>query len=332
MSLAQIWQQLEHDAPADQTGRIQRLLSPDAAVELLATVQLRSRGAGSRRALELLVATSALDEAAIPAPTELVDVLAEPRPPDQTAIVLALDDAGASELFAALCTDVARITSEAADDHAAVIAFCGRFERWRRMLKGGGRGLSPHRQRGLYAELLTLEELLAPLVGLDEAILAWMGPDGAPRDFEIDNFGVEAKSSAANEPQIVTINGERQLDDSGLRGLVLVHVSLEVLRDGLQTLPRLVARLRGAVSNRPAAGVLEERLTLSGYHDLHAPQYRRTGYAVRRTSLFSVDGAFPRIVEVDLPDAIGNVRYSLAIDACRQSEIDATTFEQRLCP
>jgi hypothetical protein len=328
MTLAETWLQLEADAPVGQTGRMQRRLLPDSPIELHATVQLRGDMTASRRALELVVATPALDDLELPAPTELVDVLSQPRPPGRTAIVLALDDAGATDLFAAMCDDVAVIASTAEDDGTAAIAYCGRFERWRRMLKGGGRGLPPHRQRGLYAELLTLEGLLTPCVGLDEAILAWLGPEGAPRDFEIDNFGIETKSSAANEPQVVLINGERQLDDHGLRGLVLVHFSLEGLRDGLESLPALVARLRAAASDRPTAGIFEERLIQSGYHDLHSALYRRTGYALRRTSLFIVDDDFPRIVEADLADAVGDVRYSLAIDACRENEIDRATFEQ----
>jgi len=330
MNLVEIWQELENDAPERQTGRMQRRLLPDASIELYATVQLRGVAKTSRRALELVVATASLDDIELPTPTELVDVLSEPRPPDRTAIILALDDAGAAELFAAMCSDVAIIAGAVGDEEAAATALCGRFERWRRMLQGGARGLAPHRQRGLYAELLTLHELLAPLVGLDEAILAWLGPEGAPRDFEIDNFGVETKSSAANEPQVVTINGERQLDDQGLRGLVLVHSSLEALRDGPQSLPAVVARLREAAGNRPAAGILEERLFQSGYLDLHAPMYRRTGYAVRRLSLFRVNATFPRIVETDLADGVGHVRYSLAIDACRDNEIDRATFEELL--
>lgn len=330
MRIAEIWQQLENDAPAGQTGRIQRRLLPDQAVELYATVQLRGVGETNRRSLELVTAKDALEDMEMPTPTELVDVLLEPRPSDSTAIVLALDDPGATELFAALCRDVAATAAGADDDRTAAVAFCGRFERWRRMLRGGGRGLSPRRQRGLFAELLTLEELLAPQVGLDEAIMAWLGPDGAPRDFEVDNFGVETKSSAANEPQVVTINGERQLDDHDLRGLVLVHASLEVLRDGVATLPRLVSRLRDAASDRPAAGTFEERLLQSGYHDLHAPLYRRTGYALRRMSLFKVASGFPRITEDDLPDAVGSVHYSLAIDACRDDEISQMTFDQLL--
>jgi hypothetical protein len=332
MRLAETWQQLEDDAPERQTGRMQRRLLPDTGIELYATVQLRGAATASRRALELVVTTPALDDIELPTPTELVDVLSETRPPHRTAIVLALDDTGAAELFGAMCSDVAIIASAARDERSAATAFCGRFERWRRMLQGGARGLPPGRQRGLYAELLTLHELLTPRVGLDEAILAWLGPEGAPRDFEIDNFGVETKSSAANEPQVVTVNGERQLDDHGLRGLVLVHASLEALRDGPQSLPALVARLRDAAGDRPTAGMLEERLFQSGYLDLHAPMYRRTGYAVRRLSLFRVDTAFPRIVETDLPDGVGHVRYSLAIDACRDSEIDRLTFEELLRP
>jgi hypothetical protein len=138
------------------------------------------------------------------------------------------------------------------------------------------------------------------------------------------------KSSAANEPQIVPVHGERQLDNTGLEALVLVHQSLEVLRDAGETLPMIVASLRTQGADQPEAGTLEDRLLQSGYADLHENLYRRTGYAIRRTSFFHVHGGFPRITEHDLVDGVGAVRYSLAIDACRDFEVDEDFLTQRL--
>jgi hypothetical protein len=169
-----------------------------------------------------------------------------------------------------------------------------------------------------------------PHVGFDEAIGAWKGPDGAPRDFELRGCGLEVKSSAANEPQVVPVHGERQLDGSGLVSLLLVHKSLEVLRDAGETLPMIVADLRESGSGLPEAGTLEDRLLQSGYLDMHEQRYRRTGYTIRRTSIFDVREGFPRITENDLVDGVGAVRYSLAIDACRDFEVEESHLSSQL--
>jgi hypothetical protein len=136
---------------------------------------------------------------------------------------------------------------------------------------------------------------------------------------------VEVKSSAANEPQVVPVHGERQLDDSELTALFVIHLSLEPLRDAGESLLAIVSALRDSVRGGPSAGQFEDRLLASGFADVHAGAYSRTGYALRRTSVLRVRTGFPRITEADLPDGVGSVRYSLAIDACRDFEV--TTAE-----
>jgi hypothetical protein len=307
---------------------VQRIC-PESSVDLFATLELHE-GRNPRRALELQVTSETLEVTDAVSGTRQVAASIEAREDGRSALVLALDDAGVSDLFAAMCGDVAEATASKSDDEDAVATWIGRFTKWRRMLQGGSDGLTARRQRGLFAELLTIREHLLPHVGFDEAIGAWKGPDGAPRDFELRGCGLEVKSSAANEPQVVPVHGERQLDGSGLVALLLVHQSLEVLRDAGETLPMIVADLRASGSGLPEAGTFEDRLLQSGYLDMHEPRYRRTGYAIRRTSVFEIRSGFPRITEDDLVDGIGAVRYSLAIDACRDFEVDESRLTSRL--
>ncbi len=102
---------------------------------------------------------------------------------------------------------------------------------------------------------------------------------------------------------------------------MLVHHSVEILRDGRDTLPSLVSRVRKAAAGNPLAGVLEDRLIQSGYLDAHEPSYRRTGYLLRATEPFEVRDGFPRITETDLPNGIGGVRYTIAMAACAPFEV-----------
>jgi hypothetical protein len=48
------------------------------------------------------------------------------------------------------------------------------------------------------------------------------------RDLQGRSWAVEAKTTSTNNPQKVTINGERQLDETLLENLFLYHFSVEV--------------------------------------------------------------------------------------------------------
>ena len=330
MNLVELWRELENRAPEERTGRMVQRIHPDSKVDLFVTIEVGGPGRGMRRALELQVADAALTQVDLPDGTRQVALSIDDRGEGRKALVLRLEDPGVGDIFAAMCADVAAATASCDTDAEAVGIWTGRFAKWRRMLQGSQQGLPPRRQRGLFAELLTIREHLVPAVGFDEAVMAWKGPDGAPRDFELGGSAVEVKSSSANEPQVVPVHGERQLDDIELDALVLVHQSLEVLRDAGESLPQIVGDLRMAGAMHAEAGMFEDRLIQSGYLDVHEPHYRRTGYAVRRTSFFHVQPGFPRITERDLVDGIGAVRYSLVIDACRDFEVPEAFLTARL--
>jgi hypothetical protein len=329
VNLAEIWRGLEAAAPKHRQGRMEQRILGESAVDLFATLEVSLAPAGTRRGLELVIARELTADLELSAGTRLVDVRVEPRD-GESAVVLSLEERGAEELFAAMCVDVARVTAAAHDPGAAVAAYLGRFERWRTMLQGTGRGLSGPQQRGLYGELLTLLDPLAVVIGIDEAIGAWLGPDGAPRDFEVANVGIEVKTTATTEPQVAIINGERQLDDRGLRALTLIHHSVEIVRDGLDTLPSLVSRVRREAVGHPQAATLEDRLIQSGYNDAHEPFYRRTGYLLRASVPFDVRDGFPRITETDLPNGIGGVRYTVAMAACTPFEVAMSSLSALL--
>jgi len=315
-----LWEALEREAPHGSGGREERRVHPDSAIDLFLGVEIQPSPDRNRRTLELQVASDVVAGLTPPRGSRQVGVALRERAGGRSGLLLELQNPAAADLFAAVCEDVATTTAENTEEDEAVAAFIGRFAKWQRMIQVAPAGLSGERQRGLFGELITLRNYLIQKRGFDEAVRAWKGPDGAPRDFEIGGVGVEVKTSAANEPQVVTIHGERQLDGAGLRSLCMIHHSLEVVRDSGETLPDAVRTLRSLGEGLSEAGTLEDRLMQSGYADVHEPLYRRTGYVTRRISQFQVDEGFPRIVEADLADGVGSVRYSLAVDACRDFE------------
>lgn len=318
MNLLELWDQIEESMTEGNEGRVYRRLFPESDLDMFASVIAGGIPVQRVRAVELLVASQVAEELELPRETRQVVCDLDPREDEMTAIVFALNEEGSQELFAAMAADIAETAVKCEDEVAAAHTWCGRFSKWRRMFEGSGRGLSVRRQMGLASELLTLLEQLVPVVGVEPAVLAWLGPQGNPRDFEIQAFGIEAKASGAHEPQVVTVSNERQLDDSGLSGLVLIHRSFEVVRGGEQTLPQIVAATRQRVDGTSVEGTLEEALLDSGYVDAHAQIYEAKSFENRQTRIFRVEDGFPRITEDDLLDGVGSVSYQLAIDACHE--------------
>ena len=319
MDVDAIWADLERRLPAGAHGRQQQRIYPDSGVDLF----LAALAPGPRRSLLLTVSTAAvagIEE--LPAARGVSVVLLHGEPNGQSTLELQLDEPGANDVFTALVADVARSTSGAADDEAAVRLFLGRLGRWMRLLQRESQGLSGERQRGLYAELWFIRDRLATAVGLVEAVQAWEGPSGAPHDFQTAAGSVEVKSTATNQPQVVRISSERQLDETGTPVLHLLHVSLDVHRDSGESLLAMAGSLRAAVAGGPAASTFEDRLLDAGFADVHAPHYAHTGYTLREINFFELGDGFPRITEQSLPAGVGAVSYTLSIAACLPFRVD----------
>jgi hypothetical protein len=327
MTYEKIWRELEASGPPEKGGRLRRRVhaatEPNLRVELI----LPER----RRTLSLDVAAEAIaDLEDLPQARGLAHKMFKDEESGRALLSLELADPAAADIFSVLAQDVADATARAGDDHDAVGIWTSRISRWQRLLRNAIYGLGPELQRGLYAELWVMREVLAPLMGPTAAVLAWQGPSGAPHDYQLEGGSLEVKSCAANEPQVVTINGERQLDETGTNSLHLVHVSLDIHRPGPETLIQIVSSVRGIAAGEAVETVLEDRLLDYGYLDAHESRYRHRGYTVRECRFFRVGEGFPRLVETDLPDGIGGLRYRLAIAACGDFEVERESIESIL--
>lgn len=318
--LARTWETLAAGAASRAgSGTMSIRIEPESLLEIRATVT----SPDERRGLSLTVDAAAVAGVSeLPATSGLEHVVVE-TPDGRREIILRLQDASANELFEALAVDLVGAVSPARAQDEGVQLWMGRLALWRRVFAAGRRGLSANRQRGLFAELLFLRDLFVPAVGVGAAIAGWQGPMGG-RDFQFPGASIEAKSSAATEPQAVRINSERQLDTVGCPRLYLVHVSLAVEIGKGETLPQMVASVRDLAVGSAGAGLLEDALLSVGYLAAHENQYTRVGYAIRAENLFEVREGFPRILENDLAPGIGNVRYDLVLDVCEPFRVDRT--------
>jgi hypothetical protein len=103
---------------------------------------------------------------------------------------------------------------------------------------------------------------------------------------------------------------------------VLLHLSLDVRQGQGETLPEIVANVRSLVADDPIAkDELENCLFEVGYLDIHASRYEETTYSIREYNYFKVGQDFPRIIESDLRNGVGDVRYTISVAECKRFSI-----------
>ncbi len=237
-------------------------------------------------------------------------------------VVLALTAMVHADVFNALAGDIATAVHDASSDDEGLALLLDRLLRWQRLLDAVPQdGLDANYRRGLYGELLILEQIVSPAVGPAAAVSAWTGPARAHQDFQLPNGAVEVKTTAGKRPQRLTITNERELDASHLQVLLLAFVILDERLGGTgESLNERVDRVR-ALSF--PAGNLDARLTEYGYLGEHHDLYDEPRYSVRGSEFWHVTEGFPCIVEADLPPGVGDVRYQLSVEALQPFVVDA---------
>lgn len=223
------------------------------------------------------------------------------------------------DTFSCLCESLINTVKNMESEEEMIKSVINQLDKWRNLFdKAGSEGLSPSQQQGLYGELTFLRKLITKNVfPASEALDYWVGVDAAQRDFMGDSWAVEVKTTATSNPQEVTINSERQLDESLFENLYLYHCSVEITKKNGETLPDKIYKLRRDLENDPAAlSKFNERLISAGYFDEDEALYAFRAYKVRGESIFRIEGDFPRIKESDLRTGVGNLTYSIVLSAC----------------
>jgi Putative PD-(D/E)XK family member, (DUF4420) len=238
---------------------------------------------------------------------------------EHVQIKLRVVQEGFREVFTHLSEDLVKIVGSQLDETQAALALQRRLAQWQRFLQRENQGgLTSEEQRGLYGELRFLEEFMLAEMSASQAVMAWLGPMGADKDFQLENgSAIEVKTTLARAPQMLMINNERQLDNTGVNGLYLVHWLVEVQRGTGEQLTERIASIRQRIATDPiASGILEDRLLSVGYLDVHESLYNRAGYTWRGTRFYEVREGFPCITPISLPDGVGKVEYSISENAC----------------
>jgi hypothetical protein len=315
VTLDDVWEELEALAAPGSVGRFKRRIHPESSLDLFIGV---AKPANQRLMMMLASEESVAGVERLPSSQGVEARVVRPGEDGRDLnLELALTDPRFTDIFSVLVLDIVDAAAAISDERMAVSEVVERLRRWQRFLEESGlQGLSPERQRGLFAELSVLRDLLQTLDPSD-VIQAWTGPDNTPHDFQFGPCAIEVKETAGKQHQLLKIASERQLDDVGVDALYLIHLSLDVHRNAGETLPSLVDDLRSRLGGTVVAQTFETKLVEAGYLEHQRGLYEESGYTSRESSIFRVGEGFPRITERDLVPGVGDIRYSVAVAECK---------------
>jgi len=319
MKIEDIWKFLEQDGSNVSSGYLTRRILPDVSYDVYVAIEKPS----NTQLLMLRVSSAFLDRKTVyPASSSFtVNRIALPQDGEKYGTLqLVLTNTRYRDIFTTLVQDIADYLASVPEERAAVPAFIVRLKRWQAFLeKNNPEGLSEIAQQGLYGELWFLRQLVFPHLELLKGLRCWTGPKGTQQDFQFSRCAVEVKTTSTKQHQRLAIASERQLDDTGVETIVLLHLSLDVRQGQGETLPAMATSMRYLVAGDAIArDELENLLFEVGYLDIHATRYETIGYTLREHNYFKVGPDFPKIIESDLPNGVGDVRYTISVAECKR--------------
>jgi hypothetical protein len=320
MKINQVWNEIETTSINAQ-GLIFRRYSGSIKPDIFCSVRMpeKTKGFG----LKIEVSKAPKTAAFVNLRDLKIENVTDPFDSNKVLFLIQLANQQHTEVFSVLCEDLIARVSETESVDEVLRILIQRLDKWKSLFESAsGQGLKPEQQRGLYGELYFLRSWFDTNLNVPNALLAWQGPGGNIRDFQLGEWGLEVKTTHGNNHQKVQVSSERQLDTSNLKSLFLYHLSLEEQLFSGETLNEMVDSVEAILEERQTGySDFKMRLLQVGYFDQHRHLYDKKGYKIRACDVYMVKDLFPRIEESDLRRGVGDVKYSIVIADCVSYQI-----------
>lgn len=265
--------------------------------------------------LMLLSSTSARDLPRL----KFLDVSQNLRHDGKFALIVSLANSELLHPFRYVCDDLVECLRHHTRQESASALMLQRLEKWRRLLEVSRKGLSQAEIQGLVGELLFLEKL-ALAIGSPAAVEAWLGPSGAPQDFQSAGHIYEIKACAIGGHTVV-ISSLEQLNTGTAPANLIVYGVGSSSADASRafSLNQLVLRVRNLLDGTGASSTFELKLAELGYDEKQAEA--DSPVIVQSVRAFTIGNSFPRLTPSVVAPAIASATYCLDLDQCKQFEI-----------
>lgn len=248
--------------------------------------------------------------------TSIISVSSKKRYDNKIQLIFSLTDDSFISLFLHYCEDV--INSSKNISSAIVLDFLvGRWNYWRKMFKVTNSDLlSDSVIKGLVGELLFLNKKMFGKYEVASSIAAWMGPEMAHKDFEINDDWYEVKSTDSSSASI-KISSLSQLDaeNEGRLAVVLLDKASPENTNSYN-LNSCVSNTLLKINDESVADEFMNKLAEMGYfYDI---RYDNICYALKSITQYKVNDNFPRMTATDISTGITNVSYSVLLQSISQ--------------
>ena len=250
---------------------------------------------------------------------------------DLARIIFSLKEKDNWEIFHDLCLNLMSSTNGLKDTKKAPIYILNRLKIWYKFLQKNKSGILKEEEiKGLIGELLFLKNRVIPNYGINDSIRFWIGPEGMPQDFAVNDVAVEVKCQFGGSRPRVKITSEDQLYTQ-LQRLVLYVVTLgkttAETKDAIN-LPNLIEEIEIIINDGSSLMVnrFQDLLLEAGYR--FSEKYQNYNYIFSDEQAFTVIDDFPRIIKNDLKDGVINLNYSINLSDCSGYKIDVDNWEQ----
>ena len=251
----------------------------------------------------------------LPPSSRQVLVRSNPRKDGRYALCFSLVNQSLKDTFISLCWDIVTSTYGVETRKAGVETAINRFGKWLiLMAKGRDSKLSDAVVRGLVGELVVLRDICIPKYGSPHAIIGWIGPLHADRDFEYEDDWFEVKAASLSR-ETVRISSFEQLDIDRTGTLVVARIERTADSDAeAVSLNSLVKDVEGLLAeDQDALSTFRVRMVLNGYDASDEKAEER--FHLHRYEKYKVYDDFPRIRKSKLISEINNGEYTLTISA-----------------
>jgi hypothetical protein len=191
------------------------------------------------------------------------------------------------------------------------------------------RHLSPEEVRGLFAELMYLQELGASQDSITIAVDAWLGPDKSHQDFIYGNTAVEVKSLSGAERNSVRISSEDQLESLNDQLFLRIYrLSILPHAEKARSLNAIVTEIETTIHDPDTLTGFQRKLAGYGYAPL--AEYDEPLFVVSDVCTYRVGNEFPRLVRSRLTPGLAKVSYDLELEGIAPYQCDSAAPLRRM--
>jgi hypothetical protein len=209
-------------------------------------------------------------------------------------------------------------------EHSSLVAerlFIQRFNEWKTMFEHGVTSILDYRKIvGLAGELYFISEFLVEKYGIIDSLNSWSGPNGAEKDFNINNIWFEVKTKSLNKDTI-HLNSKSQLVSNRTGYLTVVTYEKSSTANVNSTnLFELYQKISSLITTQSLQAEFDRKLANLNF--VPDEKYKEINLEFHEIVFYEVNERFPEISNVEIDEAITNIEYDLYLPRINQFKVE----------